>query len=193
MISLGASAGGEAGRASAAARADCRVKTSGARHQSAGNTVPFDRRAAHHWRCGARQSVSDLITDKIQRSVTLIEATDNRHDNRSTFFGRVLNALAVYNSKLRHLAHDLTRYADMTCNRAVALSAGTGQTNLPVQFHAVDLRALPNAKKQRRSWATTTPPAAGQSRRQSGQVFCGRSKNRGYQLHEASAPASDEF
>ena len=68
MIGLGASAGGEAGRSSAAARADCEMKTSGAGGPVAQRTLwakgVVEAPPAFYDDAGFKEHVEDLATEQ---------------------------------------------------------------------------------------------------------------------------------
>jgi hypothetical protein len=62
----------------------------------------------------------------------------------------------------------------MARRSALAHAVGTGQTNLPVKFHGVDLQAL-RAAARRAKWPVFTPPEAKLSRRYRGRLLHRRS------------------
>jgi hypothetical protein len=83
--------------------------------------------------------------------------------------------VARRNRKCQRLVGGVARDVEMTCYRTLAHPVSTRQTNLPVKFHGVDLRALP-PDTGKAKWTDLAPPAAGQSRRHRGLIFHRRSQ-----------------
>jgi hypothetical protein len=83
--------------------------------------------------------------------------------------------------KRQGLVDSVARDVEMARRCTLAQAVATGQTNLQVKLHGIDLQAL-HAAARRAKWPVFTPPEAGLSRRYRGRV-----------LHRRSHPDSNRF